>query len=601
MRKENFLIAFFNRNMIDLKVPFLTQCTCFCKSLEWSIYFCVLNYMFNHKYQIRPAFYLDPAALRRRFILCGIAHALFLPFLAFFMTLHFLMQNLYDWRSTKQYFGPKDWSLAAKWTFREFNELPHFFERRLSPSYEATDEYLKLFRQSELVTTFGRILAFVGGSFGGVLLVFAAVNDAILLHVKLGNFNLLWFVGMMGILYSAGKSMLPNPDIHLRYHRNLIEEMDDGLRSIAAHTHHYPEIWRGKGYDIKTRKIITSMFNNKAKIFLHELISLLAAPMVLCYYLPRCADNICEFVMTGKEEVPGVGDICGYATFDFDKFNDEEWEGKSMGRDRGNIARSVAELQDVETATRLLPKPKAYHGKMEKSFFGFKGNNPSWISTKSGQGLIDQVNAFKQSQGRAIALEQKQHLEAAARQLDTLAALQKRPNLPAQAVAQIHDSYIDGQLPRQPDADSGGGGASYLDGERNSTILGDSTNATYLKHNNIQSDPDSNEPKEAAMSTSTNISSQRNLDAAALSMVLSTELRRIVLDPDLSTTTSIFGTYDQSLQSNSPQDYGKNSPGEHHLRPEQVQYLWLQRYHAHTSEKKSQEDLQTKKPCMHEM
>mmetsp|Transcript_15761 Transcript_15761/g.23199 ORF Transcript_15761/g.23199 Transcript_15761/m.23199 type:complete len:924 (-) Transcript_15761:113-2884(-) len=611
MRKENFMIAFFNRGMIDLRVPFLTQQTCFCKSLEWSIYFCVLNYMFNHKYQIRPAFYLDPPALRRRFILCGVAHAIFLPFLAFFMSLHFLMQNVYDWRSTKQYLGPKDWSLAAKWTFREFNELPHFFERRLGPSYEATEEYLKLFRQSELVTTVGRILAFVGGSFGGILLVFAAINDAILLHVKLGNFNLLWYVGMMGVLYSAGKSMLPNPDIHLRYNRNLIEEMDEGLRNIASHTHHYPETWKGKGYDHKTRKIITSMFSNKAKIFLNELTSLVAAPFILCYYLPRCAEHICEFAMTGKEEVPGVGDICGYATFDFDKFSDEEWEGKSMGVGRGNISVSVAELQDVEAATRLLPKPKAYHGKMEKSFFGFKGNSPSWKSTKSGQSLIDQVNAFKQSQSKAIALEQKQHLEAAARQLETLTALQQRPMSPSQVVTQIHESYIDANLPHQPDADSGGGGTASFDDERSSTFQSDLPRAPSLQNNNLQSDLDNKRSEEATVSAphqpsqsmtlqrSSSNNSQRNFDATALSMVLSTELRRVVLDPDLSTTASFSGAHDQSFRSNLPRNRAQNSSDEQQLRIEHVQYLWLQRFHAHVAEQRN--SIQSDAPSVHEI
>jgi hypothetical protein len=70
--------------------------------------------MFNHKYQIRPAFYLDPSALKRRFILCGIAHAVFMPFLLFFMTLHFSMRNIYDMKSSKQYLGPRDWTLPAK-------------------------------------------------------------------------------------------------------------------------------------------------------------------------------------------------------------------------------------------------------------------------------------------------------------------------------------------------------------------------------------------------------------------------------------------------------------------------------------------------------
>ena len=130
LRKENFLIALVNRNMLDLNLPLIPG-TFFSKSLEWSIYFCVLNYMFNHKYQVRPAFFLDPSSLKRRFMVCGIAHVIFMPFLLFFMTLHFGMQNLYDWKSTKQYMGPKEWSLNAKWSLREFNELPHFLERRL--------------------------------------------------------------------------------------------------------------------------------------------------------------------------------------------------------------------------------------------------------------------------------------------------------------------------------------------------------------------------------------------------------------------------------------------------------------------------------------
>ena len=87
--------------------------------------------MFNHRYRVRPAFYLDPASLRRRFAICGAVHALFMPFLLLFMTLHFSMSNLYDWKSSRRYLGPREWSHVAGWTFREFNELPHAFESRL--------------------------------------------------------------------------------------------------------------------------------------------------------------------------------------------------------------------------------------------------------------------------------------------------------------------------------------------------------------------------------------------------------------------------------------------------------------------------------------
>ena len=55
----------------------------------------------------------------------------------------------------------------------------------------------------------------MGGSLGAVLLVFAALNNAILLHFKISNWNLLvWYVGVLSIIYSTGKAMLPDPKIH---------------------------------------------------------------------------------------------------------------------------------------------------------------------------------------------------------------------------------------------------------------------------------------------------------------------------------------------------------------------------------------------------
>lgn len=156
MRRENYMISFFNKGLLDLTIPTLPshvqlrrrhislwpltkltnkpkeeKLSFYSKSIEWSIYFCVLNYMFNHSRKVRPAFYSDPSSLRRRFVLCGVAHFVFMPFLLFFVTLHFFMSNIYDWQSTKEYLGPREWSDIAQWTFREFNELPHSFERRM--------------------------------------------------------------------------------------------------------------------------------------------------------------------------------------------------------------------------------------------------------------------------------------------------------------------------------------------------------------------------------------------------------------------------------------------------------------------------------------
>ena len=276
--------------------------------------------------------------------------------------------------------------LASRWTFREFNELPHFFERRMGPSYESTETYLKLFTQSTIVTTLGQLLVLIGGSLGAILVTFAALNDAILLNVKIGDYNLLWYIGMLGVIYSGGKALQPSSDLRPRYIRNIFGEMEAALAQVATYIHYYPEVWKARAWDRGTYKAVSSMFQYKAKLFVHEVVSVILAPVVLCFSLPKCADCICEFVMAIKAEVPGAGDVCGYSTFNFDVFGDETWEGRTMGVGgdndgdqygvksdmTGSFTASVLMTKNVDMATKMHPTPRARHGKMEKSFFSFK-------------------------------------------------------------------------------------------------------------------------------------------------------------------------------------------------------------------------------------
>ena len=64
---------------------------------------------------------------------------------------------------------------------------------------------------------------------------------------------------------------------------------------------------------------------------------------------------------------------------------------------------------------------------MEKSFFNFKSAHPSWECPTSGQHLVDRVTSYQQTQ-QELALEKEQqiHIDAAARQLETLHALERK-------------------------------------------------------------------------------------------------------------------------------------------------------------------------------
>lgn len=69
---------------------------------------------------------------RQRFLRAGYLYVPLMPFVLVFMALHFFYKHAQDWHHDRNYLGPRQWDPLALWHFREFNELPHIFGRRVS-------------------------------------------------------------------------------------------------------------------------------------------------------------------------------------------------------------------------------------------------------------------------------------------------------------------------------------------------------------------------------------------------------------------------------------------------------------------------------------
>jgi len=346
--------------------------------------------------------------------------------------------------------------MYVRWKFREFNELPHVFERRMDPSYKAAEDYLKLFMPSSLLNSIGRVIVFLSGSLGAVCVALAAMNDSILLHVKIGNWNLVWYLGVLGVIYSGGKGLLPNGTSE-KSHQNLFSQMDHALATVATHTHYYPDFWRKRGWDHIIRSELTELFQYKVQLFAMEVLSILVAPIILCYNFPNCAENLCAFVRSVRIDVPGAGDHCGFASFDFDLFEDGNWEGEvdnNYGdhytpRRGSNPPTTLNSLNSNRAAIynklNEQKRPKAMHGKMEKSFFNFKAVNPLWkCASQNAIRLVDRIEAYqKQQEQEAIALARERQLYMAAAVLE-LNRLQSKDTYSDQDLSSshIHEDYI---------------------------------------------------------------------------------------------------------------------------------------------------------------
>jgi autophagy-related protein 9 len=87
MRRENYLIALFNKDILDLTLPapFLRGRQLFSRTMLWNIDWCIMDFMFNEYGQIRQLVLKDSHrrqlsdGLRGRFLFAGFMNLLFTP------------------------------------------------------------------------------------------------------------------------------------------------------------------------------------------------------------------------------------------------------------------------------------------------------------------------------------------------------------------------------------------------------------------------------------------------------------------------------------------------------------------------------------------
>jgi len=380
-----------NANTLDLTLPLPTLFTGrvssldtiaararLTKTLEWSIHSCLLDHIFSRRFVVRRAFLENEMALRRRFVRAGLVHVALVPFVAVFMTMHFFLLHAQEWHDKKHYLGPREWSPVAQWSFRELNELPHVFETRLAASRKPANAYVSLFPRP-VVATLARCVAFVSGALVAVLLALAAAldgGDSILLYIKLGDRNLIWYAGVASAAFAIARAFVPSNDDRESYSCLLaaprVNEIDEAskenyrnssnkhdtaeciMQHIADHTHCFPAEWRGKAHTQDVHDAFSRAFQYKAWLFFDEVMSVFFAPLILCFSLSSSASSTLQFVRDNTVDVDGLGSVLGHSLFDFDTY--------------GNV-KYGSPIEGVKPTEG---------GKLEKSFLNFTLNYPEW-------------------------------------------------------------------------------------------------------------------------------------------------------------------------------------------------------------------------------
>ncbi|KZS88344.1 APG9-domain-containing protein [Sistotremastrum niveocremeum HHB9708] len=371
MRQENYLIALFNKELLDLRVPVpevakpyfgskigneATKGQTLTRALEWNLRFCVMGYLFDDGGRVRKMFLKEKnrevliESLRRRFIFMGVLNAIFAPFIVLYHIMYSFFRYFEEYHKNPSSIGGRAYSPFAQWKFREFNELPHHFTRRLNESYPVAVEYINQF-PNEKTALIMRFVAFVSGSFVAVLFLATAIDPDLFLHFEISpHRTVLYYLGVFGSILAVARGMVPD--------KNRVFDPELLMMELIRYTHYMPNEWKRKLHSQMVHQEFGRLFPMKIAIFVEEIVSVVLTPFILWFTLPDCAPKIVDFFREFTVHVDGLGHVCSFAVFDFQRHGNVKFGAPSNAADE-----------------RLASK----EGKMEKSFLNFKAMNPDWV------------------------------------------------------------------------------------------------------------------------------------------------------------------------------------------------------------------------------
>ena len=426
MRRDNYLIGMLNKGVLALHVPIpgLRGHMLMTKTVEWNLRWCILDPMFEEStFKIRQSFIQDEASLRRRFRIMAIVNALFSPFLLIFLVIYFFMKNAEALYHHPSSIGARRWSPAARWSLREFNELPYFVSHRLNAGHGAAERYVAQFPNHPL-SHVARFIAFVAGSFAAVLIALTLADERLLERDLFGNRQTVWWLALLGVILAASRALIVEPST---------SSFDPGmaLLEVAAHTHYLPRHWRGRAHTLEVQEEFESLFRYRAGIFLEELCSVLLAPVLLWHSLPRCAGAILDYVENNTVSVDGVGDVCAQAAFQLRRHSLGRGGGGGAAGGRGGAVDTLPVFRGSSSPNESVAvtlgggpisgveQQQHREVKLEKSLVSFAATYPTWQPPSDAQEFLNQVAAEGTAAASAVLVGESP-FEAVGGSLDSL-------------------------------------------------------------------------------------------------------------------------------------------------------------------------------------
>ncbi|AEO60188.1 hypothetical protein MYCTH_2309135 [Thermothelomyces thermophilus ATCC 42464] len=355
MRRENYLIAMFNKEVLNLTNPlrFRGNQQVLSRTMEWLLMFSILDFVFDDRNQVNQEFIRAErraelsSKLRARMRFTAILFGFLSPFLALYLVVVYCLMYFHEVYKNPAELAARTYTPLAEWKFREFNELPHLFQKRLAMSHPFASHYIDQFPKAK-TEMLAWTVAFISGSLASVLVAASILDSELVMTFEITpGKTVIFYLAVFGTIWAGARASTSDEKSAF--------DPEYAMRNVIQYTHYEPDHWKNRLHSSDIKVEFSELYKPKVMVFIEEILSIIHAPLVLFFSLPKSSDQIIDFFREFTIHVDGLGYVCTFAEFDF---------SKGVGKNKSN--NGERDVRDDYYSTK--------HGKMEASYYGFMGN-----------------------------------------------------------------------------------------------------------------------------------------------------------------------------------------------------------------------------------